>query len=302
MTTPNKDPPPLHADLVAKLDEYRKVRDFKPTEWIDTKAKMLNEYMAKCGLSCCVTSVSGGIDSAVVLELCSVAKNLPGSPIKRSIGLCQPIHSSAWALNRGKENIEKAGAELVVVDQTALHTQLATLIDTAAGITGNGFSTGQLRSYMRTPCGYYVAQLMSQSGTPAIVMGTGNQDEDGYLAYFCKAGDGVVDVQLISDLHKSEVFKVARALGVPLNTVTAAPTADLWDGQTDEGELGFTYDFVELFTGAYLTLSPEAQAAFRASLSPAGLEQFDHHAKSAADVHRRNAHKIAGVVNLKAKI
>eukprot|EP00957_Ditylum_brightwellii_P197159 15021551-Ditylum_brightwellii.AAC.1 len=91
-------------------------------------------------------------------------------------------------------------------------------------------------------------------------MGTGNQDEDGYLAYFCKAGDGVVDVQLISDLHKSEVYTVSKALGVPEATVVAPPSADLWDGQTDEDELGFTYDFIELFTGAYLPLDEAGQA------------------------------------------
>lgn len=58
---------------------------------------------------------------------------------------------------------------------------------------------------MRTPVGFYAAQLLSQNGTPAIVVGTGNKDEDGYLFYFCKAGDGVADIQLIADLHKSEV-------------------------------------------------------------------------------------------------
>lgn len=97
---------------------------------------------------------------------------------------------------------------------------------------------------MKTPVAYFVAQLLSQEGTPCIVMGTGNQDEDGYLAYFCKAGDGVVDVQLISDLHKSEVFKVGAVIGVPEDTLNAPPSADLWEGQTDEGEMGFSYDQV----------------------------------------------------------
>ena len=59
-------------------------------------------------------------------------------------------------------------------------------------------------------------------------------DEDGYLCYFCKAGDGVVDVQLIADLHKSEVFTVGKYLEVPEDILVAPPSADLWDGQTDE--------------------------------------------------------------------
>ena len=50
-----------------------------------------------------------------------------------------------------------------------------------------------------------------------------------------------MDVQLIADLHKSEVFTIGKALGVPQATLVAAPSADLWDGQTDEDELGFTY-------------------------------------------------------------
>lgn len=93
---------------------------------------------------------------------------------------------------------------------------------------------------------YYTAQLLSTNGFPCIVLGTGNYDEDGYLRYFCKAGDGTVDVQLIADLHKSEVFSVARELGVAKSIQVAPPTADLWEGQTDEDEMGFSYDFVEV--------------------------------------------------------
>ena len=111
-------------------------------------------------------------------------------------------------------------------------------------------------------------------------MGTGNRDEDGYLGYFCKAGDGVVDVQLIADLHKSEVFKVGAVLGVPESILNSPPSADLWEGQTDENELGVTYDFVELYTGWYLPL-PDAKK-----------KEF------CETVHRRNAHKLNGPKNL----
>mmetsp|Transcript_4486 Transcript_4486/g.4946 ORF Transcript_4486/g.4946 Transcript_4486/m.4946 type:complete len:294 (-) Transcript_4486:48-929(-) len=291
-------PPALHEDLKGKLEAYRAKRAFSPEAWIEAKVAKLNAYMAQYGLKTCVTSVSGGIDSAVTLALCSHAKTKAGSPIVHVVGVCQPIHSSAWALARGRENIAAAGATEVIVDQTAIHSQLQALVDTATGITGSSFASGQLRSYMRTPVGYYVAQLYSQQGNPAIVMGTGNMDEDGYLAYFCKAGDGVVDVQLISDLHKSEVFQVARALGVPNNTVVAPPSADLWEGQTDEDELGFSYDFVELFTGAYLKLSDSEKEAFKASLSADALQQFHHLAAAAEGVHRRNAHKLNGIQNL----
>lgn len=291
-------PPALHPELQKKLADYRAARAFSPRKWIENKCGKLNEYMKRCGLKCCVTSISGGIDSAVTMALCAKAMKMEGSPITKNVGVCQPILSSPWALERGKENIKACGAIEVVCDQTQIFHQLKQLVDTAAGIEGGQFASGQLRSYMRTPVGYYVAQLFSQSGHPAVVMGTGNMDEDGYLAYFCKAGDGVVDIQLISDLHKSEVFEVAKALGVPNSTVVAPPSADLWDGQTDEDELGFTYDFVELFTKGFLVLSDEEKAKFKESLSVEALKQFETFAHSAETVHKRNAHKLAGIQNL----
>jgi len=292
-------PPPLHEQLVAVLAQYRAKRNFQPDAWIDSKTRKLNEYMTRCGLKACITSISGGIDSAVILALCAKAKEAGAeSPIVHNVGVCQPIASSAWALERGLENIRSCNAIEVVVDQTEIHKQLQAAVDSAVKIDGKPFASGQLRSYMRTPVGYYVAQLYSQEGTPAIVMGTGNMDEDGYLAYFCKAGDGVVDVQLISDLHKSEVFAVARALKVPGSTVEAAPSADLWEGHTDEDELGFSYDFVELFTGHYLPLSDSEKAAFTESLSDEAKAQFEDLSQKAIAVHRRNYHKLQGIQNL----
>merc|ERR1711959_549125 len=108
-------PPALHAELAAKLAEYRASRGFNPAEWTEKKCQKLNEYMSKCGLKTCVTSVSGGIDSAVTLALCARAKTMEGSPITNVVGVCQPISSSAWAEERGRENVESCGATLHVV-------------------------------------------------------------------------------------------------------------------------------------------------------------------------------------------
>lgn len=145
---------------------------------------------------------------------------------------------------------------------------------------------------MRTPVNYYVSQLLSQE-TPCIVMGTGNKDEDGYLGYFCKAGDGVVDVQLIADLHKSEVFKVAEYLKIPDSILKAAPSADLWDGQTDEDEMGISYDFVELYTGYYLQLNDSDKEITLNNLSEDAKKEFLDSEKKAVDIHRRNSHKLS---------
>jgi len=129
-------------------------------------------------------------------------------------------------------------------------------------------------------------------------MGTGNKDEDGYLAYFCKAGDGVVDIQLISDLHKSEVYKVGNYLKVPDSILNAVPSADLWDGQEDEKELGFTYDFIEFYTGYYLKMKKEEKQQFLKALDNNQYKEFIDFEEKCKTIHNKNQHKLIGIVNL----
>lgn len=219
---------------------------------------------------------------------------MPDSPIKRLLAVAQPIKSSKWSIDRAKECCKALNVEMIEIDQTKIYEELVNLVDNAVGIKGNSFNTGQLRSYMRTPVAYYISQLISQE-YGCVVMGTGNRDEDGYLGYFCKAGDGVVDIQLINDLHKSEVFKVSKELGVPDSIINAAPSADLWDGQTDENEMGISYDFVELYTGYYLNLSESERSEFKKVLEKECLLEFEENEKKAVSIHKRNEHKLNGI-------
>ena len=73
-----------------------------------------------------------------------------------------------------------------------------------------------------------------------IVVGTGNKSEIS-VGYFTKYGDGGTDVLPIGDLYKTEIYEVAQLLGLPERIINKKPSADLWDGQTDEGEMGITY-------------------------------------------------------------
>ncbi|PRP82576.1 hypothetical protein PROFUN_04881 [Planoprotostelium fungivorum] len=288
----------IHDELKKELQEIRTKKNFVAKEWADKKAAILNDYCRKHGLKATVVSVSGGVDSSVILALCHHAMSLEGSPIQKVMGIAQPIHSTEKIWKRALElQHHFPKSEIITVDQTPVFDLLKPLVDQSVGVKGGDFASGQLRSYMRTPVGFYAAQLLSQNGTPAIVVGTGNKDEDGYLFYFCKAGDGVADIQLIADLHKSEVFAVGRVLNVPQSVLEAAPSADLWADQSDEDELGFPYDFVELWT-TYLEYPEGERKRVRDSFSEEARKQFDELGEKAALVHRRNSHKEHYPLNL----
>ncbi len=73
-----------------------------------------------------------------------------------------------------------------------------------------------------------------------LVVGTENKSEH-LLGYFTRFGDAASDIEPIQHLYKTQIIELAKYLGVPKEIITAKPTANLWEGQTDEGELGFTY-------------------------------------------------------------
>ncbi len=143
---------------------------------------------------------------------------------------------------------------------------------------------------MRTPANYYATSLATQLGQSAIVVGTTNRDEGAYLGYVGKASDGIADVQLISDLHKSEVRKIAVQLNVPKSILDAQPTGDMYDGRVDEEVFGTTYDFVELFL-LLQSLSEEESEAYLDTLTQEARKQFSTAATAIEKLHRYNSHK-----------
>jgi NAD+ synthetase len=288
----------MTAALHTLLSQLRAGEPFDVVRYVNEKAHHLNSYFSCSGLSAAVVAVSGGADSAAVLALVHHAMQQPDSPIRRIVPVLLPVHDPDAATNqdiatlRGQELCHTLGLTPCVIDLTKAHSTTKALVDSAANCRGQAWASGQLVAYQRTPALYYLTALLSEQGTPAVLIGTTNYDEGAYLGYFGKASDGLVDLQLISDLHKSQVYAVAEYLAVPSSILTAVPTGDMFDGRTDEEVFGTSYDFVELFlrakrdgieVGRLLTaLDAESQCCFHAN------------ARSLEDLHRYNAHKYIG--------
>jgi NAD+ synthase len=86
--------------------------------------------------------------------------------------------------------------------------------------------------------------FVGQSSGKFLVAGTGNRTELA-IGYFTKYGDGGVDFEPIGGLYKCEVIEIAKLLNIPEEIIKKPPSAGLWEGQTDEGEIGLTYDVLD---------------------------------------------------------
>ena len=161
-------------------------------------------------------------------------------------------------------------------------------------MTGDAWASGQLVSYLRTPALFYLTSLETQRGRPSLLIGTTNRDEGGFIGYFGKAADAMVDLQLISDIHKSEIVAASRLLGVPQSVLDAAPTGDIYDGRNDEQLIGASYDFIELHSLLLSSGDQTEQRRLTASLSTEAREQFDHFTARLNTLNRQNAHKYLG--------
>lgn len=298
-STPTSGPLALDATLQTLLTEFRDQEGFDAAAYVESKTKRLLQYLTAYELKSCVVGVSGGVDSALVLAIAAHALKQPDSPLVEVVPVLLPVFDPKAATNqdvataRGKELCSVMGLNPVIIDLTSAHACTQGLVDAAMGEQGQEWAAGQLVSYQRTPALYYVTSLQTQKGRPGILLGTTNYDEGAYLGYFGKASDGLVDVQVISDLHKSQVFAAARHLGVPDSILDAVPTGDMFDGRVDETVFGATYDAVELFLRA--KRHPYNRVARRIALDSEDTKsQFEAISQNLENLHRYNAHKYLG--------
>lgn len=208
----------------------------KNKEVIDHIVNWLKAYSLKSGTQGFVIGISGGIDSAVTSTLCALTG-------KRVIVLNLPILQHQFEFDRSAEHIQWLQKNFKNVE-----SQTVELSDVFRGFERDlpkdiqDFLTmANVRSRMRMITLYAFA-----SHHKLLVAGTGNKVEDFGIGFFTKYGDGGVDISPIADLNKTEVYGLAKELGVVQSIQTARPTDGLYaDNRTDEDQIGATYPELE---------------------------------------------------------
>ncbi len=184
----------------------------------------------KVGMKRAVMGLSGGIDSALSAYLSAEALGPENVLVVR-----MPYRTSA-ASSRDDAGlvIEDLGLPSLDVEITDMADPLINRFPDMSNVR-----KGNIMARMR------MITLYDQSvAWGGLVMGTSNKTEF-LLGYSTIYGDSGVALHPIADLYKAQIRQLAKAVGVPQVIIDKAPSADLWEGQTDEGELGFTYNDVD---------------------------------------------------------
>jgi NAD+ synthase len=191
----------------------------------------LAEELRASSLEGYLVGLSGGVDSAVSAALAAAAV---GPEKVRALALPGPM-SSPESLKDAQTVAKAFGLDLEVVDLG----RPAELLAETLGAGAERVRLGNMMARLRMVALFDRARLV-----PALVLGTSNKSEI-LLGYSTLFGDAAASVQPLGDVWKTHIFALARALGVPDSVVAKPPTADLWPGQTDAGELGFDYPTVD---------------------------------------------------------
>ncbi len=197
----------------------------------------LKEYAVQAKAEGFVIGISGGIDSAATSLLCAKTG-------LKVICLEMGIHQNPDEVSRGMEHINWLEEYYPNVSHQRIN--LSKTFESIKCVlpektTAHGLSMANTRARLRMTTLYAIGQ-----SNGCLVAGTGNKVEDFGVGFYTKYGDGGVDLSPIADLTKTEVFAIAKEMGIVQSILTAEPTDGLWnDERTDEGQLGATYPELE---------------------------------------------------------
>ena len=205
-------------------------------EKIDLTVEWIREQVNLSKTNGILVGLSGGIDSAVVG--CLIKRAFPD----RALGVILPCKSNPKDAQDAIALAQACDIDYVTVDLTEEHESLLGKINRrleGQDVKNERLADANLRARLRMTTLYGIANSLGY-----LVAGTDNAAEI-LTGYFTKYGDGGVDLIPIGNLLKREVFEWARILGVPEQIISRKPSAGLWEGQTDEAELGTTYDIID---------------------------------------------------------
>lgn len=190
----------------------------------------IRSEIQRAGFQHAVIGLSGGLDSALS---CFLAAEALGP--ENVLAVCMPYRSSSpESLEHAQMVIDALGVQSVIIPITEM---VDSLIERDPQM--NTVRRGNIMARARMIVLYDQSEVFK-----GLVVGTGNKTEI-LLGYTTLYGDSACALNPIGDLYKTQVRQLASAMGVPEPILAKAPTADLWQGQTDEGELGFTYAEVD---------------------------------------------------------
>jgi len=212
----------------------------KISEKVQNTIEWLRNQVEGSGTKGLILGVSGGVDSA----LCSflIKKAFPNN----SLGLIMPCDSNPQDKEDGLKVVTTCNLEYLTIELSDTHRQLFAQIQNSLADFDReklniNISSANLKARLRMSTLYAVANAFNY-----LVVGTDNAAEV-YTGYYTKHGDGGVDILPIAKLTKREVRNWAREVGVPEEIIVKQPSAGLWLNQTDESEMGTTYDMIDDF-------------------------------------------------------
>lgn len=218
----------------------------------------IRSEIQRFGFERAVIGLSGGIDSALS---CFLATEAMGA--QNVLAVCMPYRaSSPDSLEHAQLVIDALGVQSVTIPITEM-------VDPLIGRDPQMSSVrkGNIMARARMIVLYDQSEVFK-----GLVVGTGNKTEI-LLGYTTLYGDSACALNPIGDLYKTQVRQLARAMGVPEPILTKAPTADLWQGQTDEGELGFTYAEVDQLLYLLVDQRYSPQDCVEAGFAPQFVEK-----------------------------
>ena len=197
--------------------------------------KFLQDEVYKSGLKNVVLGISGGIDSAVVAVL---AKKAFG---KNILGVMMPSsYSSQNSLDDALKLCDKFD---IAFEQISIAPMLKAYFKNQ---DANNLRVGNFSARARMSVLYDISARQK-----ALVLGTSNKSEL-LLGYGTLFGDLASALNPIGDLYKTQIFEFAKYLEVPKEIISKPPSADLWEGQSDEDDLGFTYAVIDKALEAFV--------------------------------------------------